>query len=365
MKPQAQGSEKPSRETVAEAAAWISRLHSSRRSREVEAGFRDWLAADERNARVFEEMNEIWETMPGVNATEVFAQPAPQERTMRCAEATTAPRRTWTWVAVAASAGFCVVVLCTYLLLRHLSYSTSVGEERIVNLEDGTRVSLNASTQITVNFDKAQRRIDLVEGEAFFEVAHHPQRPFIVVAGGNRVTALGTTFAVRYERDRTAVTLIEGKVSVASVELLRGEPIAPARTTENTTDSWSSKRGSTLPAAHLFAQGTNQVLLEPGERLTLAASAPPRIDTPKIEALTAWRRGEIILDETGLSEAVAEMNRYDKTALVIDDPDLTTLQVSGIYRTGDSLGFANIVARMYNLAVSEEDGRIHLKNSRP
>jgi transmembrane sensor len=76
----------------------------------------------------------------------------------------------------------------------------------------------------------------------------------------------------------------------------------------------------------------------------------------------AWRRGEVVLNDTPLEEAVVEMNHYDKTTLVLEGPALATLPVSGLYHTGDNEGFARALAKMYHLDLDERDGRIYLKS---
>ena len=188
----------------------------------------------------------------------------------------------------------------------------------------------------------------LLRGEAFFEVAHNKERPFVVVAGDNQVTAVGTAFEVRYEPDHIDVTLVEGKVNVTST----AEPVAmPASVS-------SSKTG----LSKLSASGS---AMTAGERLRVAKGAPAIIDAPRVEAVTAWRRGEVMLDDTPLTDAIAEMNRYSKSALIIDESRIATLHVSGIYHTGDSEGFAQTVAQLYGLQVSQEGGQIHLRASGP
>jgi transmembrane sensor len=89
----------------------------------------------------------------------------------------------------------------------------------------------------------------------------------------------------------------------------------------------------------------------------------PRLDQPRIDAVTAWRRGEVMLDNTTLADAVAEMNRYDERLLIIDDPSAAAMRVSGIYHAGDSAGFARTVAALYGLQVVHEPGRIHLRGA--
>jgi len=297
----------PSHETVAEAAAWITRLHGSRRSPEVEAGFRAWLTADAMHARAFEGMTEIWDTVPAVPAGEL-----PRVTVWQPRPGTAVRMRRWAVAAV------CVMAVATYVFLRDPTYVTATGEQRVVNLEDGTRVTLNTDTRMTVDYNERARRIVLKRGEAYFEVAHNRHAPFSVAVGDHGVLALGTTFAIRQDPDRTAVTLIEGSVRA------------------------------------------DAVTLAPGQRLTLISGADPRIDTPRIDLLMAWRRGELILDDIPLAEAAAEMNRYSRVPIVIDDPAHATLALSGIYRTGDSLGFAQLVSQVYGLKVSGSNREIRL-----
>jgi transmembrane sensor len=204
------------------------------------------------------------------------------------------------------------------------TYTTGVGEQRVVRLDDGTRLSLNSGTCVVITYSDSERRVELVRGEAFFEVAHNAARPFIVTAGDQQVVAIGTSFVVRYEAARTAITLLDGSVRVS-------------------------------PATDVG------LTLAPGERVTFAAGGSRRLDEPKIEAVTAWRRGEVMLDSTQLEDAVAELNRYDKNTLIIDDPRIATLSISGIYHAGDSRGFAHTIAKLYGLEIIEQSNRIHLR----
>jgi transmembrane sensor len=87
-----------------------------------------------------------------------------------------------------------------------------------------------------------------------------------------------------------------------------------------------------------------------------------KIDEPSLESVLAWRRGEVVLIDTPLHQAVSEMNRYDKTTIVIDGPAIETLSVSGLYHTGDNEGFARSIAKLYRLDLEERDGRIYLKS---
>lgn len=318
----------------AEASAWITRLHGPNRTAEMEAGFRRWLAERPENAEEFEGLTEIWDLVGsgrlvrGVPRLERWehSEEARELQALRshAHQAYRPPRRTWAHAAVVLFV--CgLVALGAYRIWWTPSYSTDIGEQRIVQLADGTRVSLNSDTRLVVAYSDEERRLYLERGEGFFEVARNPQRPFVVVAGDREVRALGTSFVVRYEPGRTTVTLVEGRVIVTPLS-------APE---ESAT-------------------------IAPGQRLTFSRSAEPRLDMPRIEAVTAWRRGEVVLDDTPLADAVVEMNRYDKTQIVIEDPEIAALSVSGLFHTGDSEGFAHSVARMYGLSVRQTDDSIEL-----
>jgi transmembrane sensor len=312
------------RKARAEAAAWIVRLHASRRSRALEAGFRRWLAADPENARQFDRVTEVWD---GAASLQLGAGVRPTQLRPR---SSVGP-----WLRAA------MVVLVCGLLAYAVSqvpladkFRTQVGEQRVVRLEDGSRVSLNSRTAVAARFTSSERRVTLESGEAYFEVAHDASRPFIVVAAGHVVTALGTTFLVRQDgQNHTAVTLVEGRVAV-SIDSAR-----PAR--------------------------ESPVTLSPGERLVLMVDAPPKLDSPQIDALLAWRRGEVALDKTPLAEAVAEMNRYETKPVVVDAVLGEQLRISGIYRIGDNRGFAATIAKLYRLQMVENENEIRLLSATP
>jgi transmembrane sensor len=142
--------------------------------------------------------------------------------------------------------------------------------------------------------------------------------------------------------------LVEGKVDVTST----AEPLG---TPASVSSSLSGLRQLSSSGYRMTA----------GERLRVAKGASASVDAPRVDAVTAWRRGEVMLDDTPLSDAIAEMNRYSKTPLIIDGSSTATLRVSGIYHTGDSEGFAQTVAQLYGLQVTQDGGQIHLRSAAP
>jgi transmembrane sensor len=324
----------------AEAAVWVVRLHGSRRSPEFEAGFRHWLAAHPENGEEFERVTAVWEAAPHASVAGLprvrGRQPSPKGKR-------------WALAAVL------VMACCAGLwLLSHSSrdttYVTGIGEQRLIPLEDGSRIALNSDSRVKIDYLPAVRRVYLIRGEAFFEVAHNPQRPFVVAVGGQQVTALGTSFEVRYDADRVDVILMEGKVSVTPAAEGTRSPSQTSQNAGKDSLSTASQRG---------------FVMVPGERLTIAKGVAPKVDEPRMDAITAWRRGEVMLDDTPLADAIVEMNRYNRSALVVDENDLSNLRISGIYHTGDSVGFAQTVASLYGLRVTEAGEQIHLSSAVP
>jgi transmembrane sensor len=322
------------RRARAEASVWIVRLHGAHRSPELEAGFRRWLEASADNAAEFERVTGVWDSAPHASIAGL-PRVVPRERASpglgRWAIASTL-------LLMVATGAF-----LSYRLRRSPEYVTTIGEQRTVPLEDGSRIALNSNSEVKIEFTAERRAVRLLYGEAFLEVAHNQARPFIVIAGDNQVTAVGTTFEVRYESNQVDVTLVEGKVNVTTA----AEPLTAP------TDLSNALNG-------LGKLSSSGYAMTAGERLTISKGASAVIDAPRVEAVTAWRRGEVMLDDTLLTEAVAEMNRYNRSPLIIDESRVAALRISGIYHTGDSEGFAQSVAQLYGLEVLQEGDQIHL-----
>jgi transmembrane sensor len=340
----------PSAADCAEAAAWIARLHGEDRTQKVEAGFKQWLAADPAHRIAFEMANDIWaeterrpRTMPP--AFLGWRRPPALLRWPR-------PLLAMTVLIAAAVAGG---VMLHY---RDPGLVTRVGEQRIFTLEDGTRVSMNTATRIHVHYDSAARRIKLDQGEALFEVAKHPGWPFIVTVRHRQVQALGTAFVVRRDDQLMTVALVEGKVTVspegASPEAALGTVGGPGVISSSRPASLSRTTGvSSESPGEVF-------ILSPGERLTFRKNDLPTLDRPTLERVTAWQGGHVIFDHTPLAEAVAEMNRYSEIELRIENSAAARAQVTGIFRTGDSENFAQAIATAYHLNVVPMSGRLLL-----
>jgi len=341
----ADGGPKVTREIAAEAAVWVARLHGPSRTRQMEQEFRTWQASSPAHREAFERCTDVWQDIPRIGLATAYEALA-AERAASAPRPKARREAAWRWITASAVAG--AVAVCAFLVLHwrgENDYSTNVGEQRLVVLEDGSRMLMNTDTRLRVDFAAAQRTVEVSNGEAFFEVAKDPRRPFVVRIAGSEVVAVGTAFSVRYApgsrvADELAVTLVEGQVNVRRAGHRTDDALAPEK----------------------------PVLMKAGDRLLLdrssgkaAAPVAVRVDRPDVERVMAWKRSETVFDEALLADAVAEMNRYNRMHIVLlDGLASANLRVSGLYRTDDSAGFANAVAALHGLTVREEAGRLEL-----
>jgi transmembrane sensor len=103
------------------------------------------------------------------------------------------------------------------------------------------------------------------------------------------------------------------------------------------------------------------VTLSPGERVTVRVDTGLALDHPKVEALTAWQRGEVMFDNASLLDATAEINRYGNQQVILAEPGLAELRVSGVFETRDPEEFAHAMAQLHHLNVRREGREILLE----
>jgi transmembrane sensor len=321
------------REVAAEAAVWITRLHGGQRTPQMEQECRAWQARSAAHRLAFERCTDTWQDVARLTLTDYATATAAREL----------PRCSLPW---RSSLAVALVLVASVLALQPLkagdAYDTGVGEQRILMLQEGTRLSLNTSTRIRVDFAESQRTVRVERGEALFEVAKDPNRPFIVQAAGTEIVATGTVFLVQTTAaakpggPALAVTLVEGQVVVRSAA-------GDARLLDR------------------------PLVMAPGQRLRLRrsdeaerpATAASRVDRPHMDQVLAWKRGEASFDNVSLLEAVEEMNRYDRVPIVAGTT-ITEKRVSGVFKTGDNVSFAQAVARLHGLVVRNHGDRLEL-----
>lgn len=205
-------------------------------------------------------------------------------------------------------------------------YQTQKGERRTFTLSDGSRLTLNTASRVEVAMTAEKRSIHMVSGQALFDVAKDRNRPFVVAAGPMEVTAIGTRFDVRIERERTRVVLVDGRVKV--------EPLA--------------RQGIArlLPAL-------DRHYLQPGEQLIAKGADTMSVATADVEQSTSWQYGRLVFRGETLGAAVAEFNRYSERQLSIADPALAQLPISGVFSVSRPENFLAAVKEFYPVRIDE------------
>jgi transmembrane sensor len=307
---------------LAEAAAW--RVHLTEIDADTTAEFEAWLA-NPANTQAWARVSHPWNYL-GHQAHEpelVAARQAALGDAKRASRRYMAP--TLRRGGVGAIAAVLLVGVTVWggvqWLQRPDDYRTAPGERRIISLVDGSKISLDASSDVTVRYTKNSRELHLLRGQARFDVAHDVERPFSVLAGNQKVIATGTAFNIDMAGPKVLVTLIEGHVVVLD------ENIRSAAVTIN-RPKWPSS-----------------VELKAGQQLAAVDAAPPAIGPVDIQRVTAWTNGQVIFDNESLSSVVARVNRYTKTQILISDPKVGAMRISGVLNAGDVNGFVDIVTR--------------------
>ncbi|MFQ5348707.1 MAG: FecR domain-containing protein [Rhodothalassiaceae bacterium] len=288
-------SERTREKALEEATRWFARLRRDHVSDSERAAFEAWRAENLAHRRAYDEISGLWSMMDGLE---------PQPRPLHCRQPGRVPR-----LAGALVASLLLIVTALYVAgsafdigpwgLPH--YRTTLGEQRTVTLRDGSRVHLNTQTDMTVAFYDVERHVRLRSGEALFEVAPDPDRPFIVDAGAGRVHVTGTQFNIRLDGEAAAVTVIEGHVDV------------------------SRRLDDHGPSAQLVA----------GEGVLVDAAGVSQVAAVDIASVTAWREGRLVFRGTPLRRVVADLNRYFVPEIRIGDPSLADLRLTAVIRLDD------------------------------
>ena len=211
------------------------------------------------------------------------------------------------------------------------SYATAVGALREVPLADGSRITLSSDSRVRVTYSRDERHIELQQGEAFFEVAKNPGRPFTVVAGERRVTAVGTRFDVRRERADLRVVVTQGVVRLEAQAGVDGQrqPI------------------TLLPAGSVALASGDGVTVQSGP----IAQAEDRL---------SWRSGFLVFHDTPLAAAAAEFNRYNTRKIVVGDAATGALRIGGNFRWSNAEAFVRLLQQGFPVRAEQRADAIVL-----
>ena len=342
------------------AVDWYERLHRDKVTEETRRAFEAWLSASRAHREAYESVDRAWVSLQAASdSPQILA--LRHETALRLTRKTSAHTRPWRWTVAAAV----VIVLVTSALFiypkdrpvasaliaslrdtNHQRYQTATGERLAFALSDGSQVTLDTESELIIDFSSERRRVHLTRGQAFFEVAKDPGRPFIVGTHNRQFVAVGTAFDVRIDGDQVKVTMVEGTVRVESVddESLRSQ-----------ANDASVKRAGSAIRTRVASQSVAPIAtITAGEQL-VSASHEDHVRAADPDRDTSWRRGQVIFDNSRLADAVAEINRYSQVKIELGDPSLADLRLSGAFATGRTTVFIEALTRYFPVRVSQDD----------
>lgn len=298
---------------IEEASQWLVRLGAPEVSLKERRQFVAWLKRSPVHLAEYLKMERTWAELAQVDGQKALSVAellaAGDSNIVEFDSASTRvnarPRVRRFALAIAACAVFALAALFSFQAWVADRYATGIGEQRTIKLDDGSTVALNTDTALRVEFTGDLRRVNLLQGEALFNVAKDRSRPFRVVSDRAIAQAIGTAFVVRRKAGDTVVTVLEGQVAVARF------------------DQVGQAANDRVPPQALR--------LSAGVRADVAAQDIQTSAVPNLAAVTAWQGGRLIFEGEALSEVVAEFNRYNEIQIVLEDSALSNERLSGVF----------------------------------
>ena len=316
---------------LAEASYW--QTHLAEHDLESSPAFEAWLAADPASPAAWDHVQRGWIAVGAQSSSPDLLQLRRDalRRAQRAGRSHWMPSRR---IAVMAS---CLLVLivaglggtASWRSVFPPSYETASGERRTITLDDGSRVSLDASSRLEVRYTKQQRKLVLLAGQARFDVAHNPLRPFLVEARDHTVIATGTAFNIDLLGPTEVVTLIEGRVVI------------------------TASQGAARPLAAFRRPPPNDITLTPGQQAVFQATArAATLANVDLKRIGAWETGMLDFDNEPLASVATRINRYTDEPIIVS-PSAAGMRISGVFKTGDTATFVDAVS--HYLPVSATD----------
>jgi|KBSSwiStaDraftv2_1062776.scaffolds.fasta_scaffold02671_11 transmembrane sensor len=315
-------------EVMAQASAWLARLQRAEVGEADGLEFDAWLAGSPANGEAYRAALAAWQ------AFEACGDEVLDELAVEARRAARRPGPTRRWLVgggVAIAAGLAAVAVLPPILAPTTvqTYSTAKGQHQRIALADGSVVDLNAETRLIVRFARRERRVELGDGQAIFDIAHDETRPFTIEASGRAVRVLGTQFDVRNRDGEVTVSVARGRVQV--------RPVA------------SSNTGQAF-------------VLRPGQRLAIGRTGVAQLSAVDPQEALSWRSGRLVYRGEPLAEVVADLNREFVEQIEVTDPALARTPVTGVIVLDDQASVATRLSLMLPIrSVPSERGLLLLR----
>ena len=224
------------------------------------------------------------------------------------------------------------------------AFTTAHGEQRTLQLSDNTIAHMNSDSAIAVTFDSTRRVVEVTRGEVYFEVAKDPRRPFEVHASDLLLRDIGTAFDVFRQDKGTVIAVAEGQVAVFKdmAANVTARPSAQAK----------------VPGLLADLHAGDQVTILPSHVVEISDSA-------KVKRTTAWLHQEIVFDHETIAAAAAAFNRYNQIQILIDDPKIAALPISGRFHMYDIRTFAEVLKTLPGARTTDDGHTLRVTAGEP
>lgn len=344
---------------IDEAAEWLITMREPEVSAAERESFAEWLRTSPQHVRAYLDIASLWndsarvgpELCDGIDLDDAAnVIPIWSADAQPVKESKQPPVRTRRAAIAACALVTCIAAgaLAWWQVTKPVEYMAGVGEQRSVTLEDGSVVRLNSRSRLRVQLTEARRNIELLEGQAHFDVAKDPSRPFLVHSGTVTVRAVGTAFDVYRKPNDTVVTVVEGHVLVQS----DGSDVTPA--------SAANASGSGV-ASNTTTDSEHTVALSAGEQAKVNSTG--RIEhrpTVNVAAATSWLQQELIFDGQPLSSVVEEFNRYSRRTVVVTDPELAAFRINGVFHSTNPDALLRFLGKFDDVTIEQTRSEIRI-----
>ena len=337
-----------------EAAEWLIRLDGDSAITQAERqALGEWMARSPEHRNKLNRLAAMWDKL---NVLTELAVPLEGAAPAKSAK----PQQSWSLSGVGAMAMAATFIVGFVLLFQagmfaaaldasNGAYTTAIGEQKTLQLADGSTLILNTNSQIKVGFDEQFRDIQLLHGEVHFEVAKNKHVPFRVFAGKGRVQAVGTAFTIYRAAQSVDVTVTEGRVAVASVTTpYSSELPANGKQTTEQPEPLALDIGS-LVAGQGASIKPNQNAGDQQPEVVLDDMAI--YSQSELQKRLAWHEGLIIFSGEPLEEVVAEISRYTEMQIEIPEAEVRALTVGGQFAVGDTAMMLDVLEATFDLQI--------------
>jgi transmembrane sensor len=344
-----------------QASEWLAKLDAETASPRVLQDFKVWVNQDKAHRIAFEEMISFWDE---INVLTQAVLPREQLATQPNSSQSTGIFVGWAGqltqlfsrhsMRATAAALTVLAILITPIFWPQTTneYITQVGEQKTIYLADQSAVHLNTNSRLEVDYSDSHRRLTLTQGQAHFDVAHNPNRPFEVYAGNGLVRAIGTAFTVHIRKVDVEVIVTEGTVELdhptqVNVDIsMQANTVAPENITAN----------NDTPTNSDTKNNSHSLKVDAGNMLTYSQTDIDDLKslvTSQIEKQLSWRKGMLVFKDDPLQKVTDEISRYTNLKIVIPERSTRELKVGGLFKIGDTESLFEALEESFGIHVQE------------